>query len=117
MRKLQLSTRITAQVKGRKIEKPLAKRLGGKVQLNSGALPQAGSKGDVKTENELYDSKYTAAESYLLTTKTLNKIEQEALAQQRTPVLSIEFGSNNKRYMVMREQDYLAVIDFYNKNT
>jgi hypothetical protein len=108
----------SAQLHGRDREKPLAKELGGRVQLASGALPQARNKGDVKTDLLLVDSKCTDAASYKLCLKDLEKITREALAMNRIPVLAVQFERDKTTdVMVMRKQDFIAMVKVYEAHT
>ena len=76
-----------------KRERKLADDLGGRTQPNSGSLD--GQKGDVVIDGFTIDDKHvgfnSSAKSYVLTTKTLNKITFEAYEQDREPVLILKF--------------------------
>lgn len=103
---------------GRHREKKLAKQVGGKTQLNSGALSQAHNKGDVKSASVLYDSKTTDKGSYKLTLKDLLKIKLEALGQDRIPAMAIQFERNTAyEFVVLRQQDFLEMLRVYEKDT
>lgn len=106
--------RKSAQRHGREREKPLAKELGGRVQLASGALPQARNKGDVKTDLLLVDSKCTDAKSYNLRLKDIDKIIKEALAINKIPVMAIQFERDKTTdVMLLRKQDFIALVKVY----
>ena len=68
-------------------ERALAKELGGKRQLASGAT--AKEKGDVKTPEVLYDSKETIDNKVTITAEVLAKITYEARQVNRYPGLLI----------------------------
>lgn len=74
----------------KKQEKRVAKKLDGRRQKGSGALP--GHKGDVKTVELLTECKHTSKESIRITRKWLEKISQEADYYGKVPALSIEFS-------------------------
>jgi hypothetical protein len=77
-------------VKSRKQENNLAKKLGGKRQKASGAVTH--HRGDVSTKELLFEAKRTDKDSMSLKKEWLEKITKEALVSNRIPALSIEFG-------------------------
>lgn len=72
-----------------KREKDLAKQFKGFRQPNSGSLITF--KGDIKTEQFLFDSKHTKNKSHSITLEMLEKITKEARAQRKDPGLIISF--------------------------
>lgn len=70
-------------------EKELAKRIGGKTIIASGALD---TKGDVRKKRVLrIEAKTTANDSFRVTTQMMGKIEQAALSADELPALVVEF--------------------------
>lgn len=104
---------------GRKAEKALAHRLGGKQTLASGAV--ASDKGDVKFERKdwkfLLESKSTQNESMSVKLDWACKIYQEALESNRIPLLAIQFtndhGTSEKRgrWIAMPEHFFQELLD------
>ncbi len=72
-------------------EKELAKKLGGRRQLASGALDQ--SKGDVKLDNLLLDSKETIHGSITVKGTDLTKICREATGEGLHPGMILTLGA------------------------
>lgn len=103
---------------GRKAEGSLAKRIKGTQQPGSGAL--AGAKGDVKKNTSsfsfLVENKTTKGESMTLQKEWLLKIYQEALEQERTPALALQFtneaGKSEKRerWVAIPESVWLELV-------
>ena len=71
-------------------EHRVAKKLGGRRQKGSGALP--GHKGDVKTVELLTECKRTEKGSIRITRRWLEKISVEADYYGKVPALAIEFS-------------------------
>jgi len=90
-------------------EKKDSKRLGGRMTPRSGGLWFA--KGDSKDERFLVDSKDSKHERFSITSKMWEKIEKEALLEQRLPVLSIKFGEEPKELVVLDINDFLMLMD------
>lgn len=87
--------------RSRKQERERAKETGGKVQSGSGSSWRA--RGDVRTEEELEQLKYTDKLAYRLDVREWRAIESDARSQGREPVLIIEFSEHNLRLKVTRE--------------
>lgn len=102
------------QRRGREREKPLAKRMGGYMQPNSGAL--AGSKGDIHCGWLLVDSKLTDKQQYTIKAKDWHKHETDALKQEQSPVFSIKLGDGTE-LIVMRHTDFEAMRKVYEAHT
>lgn len=78
---------------GRKAEKNLSKRVGGRVTIASGALDF--QKGDIRAGDFLIESKSTEKESFSLPLNYLCKIKAEALTANKYPALAINFTTSN----------------------
>lgn len=70
-------------------EKEVASALGGRVRPNSGATLYA--KGDVLTPLFLVEAKTTERKSFSLTQDLLKKIESEAFAEGKDPLMIVRF--------------------------
>lgn len=96
---------------GNAAEKKLAKRLGGKATIASGALEFA--KGDIVMDSFLVESKSTLSDSLGVKIDWLAKINQEALEKGRKPALAVQFvtGSGsvvkNGSWVLIKESDFL----------
>ena len=90
--------------KARKLEKKLAKRLGGRTQPASGATPFA--KGDIKLKNLLVEVKQTGKSRFTLTLKLFKKIRREAQEERKTPMMILEI--QGEKFVVM---DYTDVFE------
>ena len=91
-----LSPKMGAGEKSRKAlvndhEKQLAKKLGGRRQKNSGALPA--HKGDIVLSNFLLDSKETVNNSIIVSGRDLVKITHEADGENRVPGLVLTLSN------------------------
>ncbi len=95
--------------KSKKQEERIAKQIGGKTVVASGAL--WGAKGDIRTDKYLVEAKYTDTNHYTLNVKTWNKIEQEAIKDGlRIPVMCVSI--KNKDYAILTVDDFI----FLNKS-
>lgn len=103
---------------GRVAEKNTAKRLGGRLQPGSGNMD--GAKGDVVVESErpfLLENKATTNDSMSVKLDWLLKVYQEALEQNRTPALAIQFTSlsgvseKRGRWVMIPEAAFKELID------
>ncbi len=90
---------------GKRSEVHLAKSLGARLTLNSGAV--AGSKGDMKHRGEVFkvlmEAKSTTGLTLALQHEWLAKIEREALAKSSIPALAISFVTPEGRAKGMGE--------------
>lgn len=78
-----------AQRRAPQQEEEIAKRLGGRTTLASGALDQ---KGDVEVKNVVrLEAKTTQKKSFSVTREMVRKIEEAALGANALPVVEIEF--------------------------
>lgn len=100
---------------GRKSEKNLSKRIGGKQRIGSGAI--AGLKGDILKDGFLLEAKSTVGESFSVKKEWLLKIYQEALEETKTPAFAINFtdssGKSEKRerWVAVPEHIWVEIID------
>ena len=93
-----------------KQEKEIAKELGGRVQIASGAFDD---KGDVSTDKFLVECKITRYGYYNLNVTTWNKIRKEAYNVGKCPLLIIElrdYMNRPDRLVILRHDDF----DYYN---
>lgn len=88
-------------------EKALARKLGGSV--NSGSGNGWVRKGDVRTEDELFELKITSAKSYSLKDVELEKNSNQALIDGRIPIFLVEFKSSGNAWVIMSKDDYLTL--------
>ena len=91
----------------RKQEQMLAKNLDGTVNAGSGT--QWLRKGDVRTDNELFELKITSAKSYSLKDAELEKTYNQALVDGRIPVFMVEFKSTGNAWIILSKEDYLTL--------
>lgn len=90
---------------GQRAEKRAAKRMGGRQQPGSGS--QQHSKGDIKLERFLVESKSTIHESLGLKLEWFRKISKEAIDINREPALAIQFVDGAGR--TIPDGDWVAV--------
>ena len=88
-------------------EKRLARELGGQVTPRSGAGWRV--KGDVRTDDELVEAKWTGKTQVTIKAEVLQKISDEAAAELRRPVTAFDVGG--QRYVVMPEFYYAELRD------
>lgn len=100
-----------------KQEKHIAKIVQGKCQANSGAT--LFSKGDVKTDNWLFEAKtcMTDKQSFSIKKEWLTKLENEAFAMNKEFfALAFNFGPNNgKNFYIMDEKTFKQIIILLNE--
>ena len=90
--------------KSKKQEERIAKQIGGKTVIASGALWSC--KADVRNDKYLVEAKYTDTNYYTLNVRTWNKIAQEAIKDGlRVPVMCIDI--KKKSYAVLRVDDFI----------
>lgn len=102
-----------------KQERALAKKLVG-ASVNSGSGNGWIRKGDVRTDDELFELKITDAKSYSLKDAELQKLSDQALIDGRIPVFMVEFKSTGNKYVILSEDDYLMLreeVNFGNEVT
>jgi len=88
-------------------EKALARKLGGSV--NSGSGNGWVRKGDVRTEEELFELKITSAKSYSLKDAELEKNYEQALVDGRLSVFMVEFKTTVNAWVILSKDDYLTL--------
>lgn len=97
--------RTEGQKQSRKHEDRLAKKVGGRRQVASGAF--WGAKGDVRSDDLLIEHKWTGKLSVSIKAAVLEKIFREAIAISRMPVLGLSLNGEN--YVVLQEDDFLEL--------
>lgn len=93
-------------------EKAVAKQMGGKQVVNSGAT--AFSKGDVLTDEWLIECKTCMQEkkSFAIKKEWLLKNREEAFAMGRPyNTLCFDFGNNGDRYYIVDERTFIKMQD------
>lgn len=88
-------------------ERRLATKLGGTV--NSGSGNGWVRKGDVRTEDELFELKITSAKSYSLKDAELEKNYEQALVDGRIPIFMVEFKTTGNAWVIMTKDDYMTL--------
>lgn len=88
-------------------ERRLAKELTGTV--NSGSGNGWVRKGDVRTEDELFELKITDAKSYSLKDAELDKLTTQALVDGRLPIFMVQFKTTGNEWVIMSKDDYLML--------
>lgn len=78
---------------GRASEKRLAKNLGGRARIASGAFE--GAKGDIDLGSILLEAKSTTRSSIALKFDWLAKISHEARSEGKTPALSVSYVNDD----------------------
>ena len=97
-----------------KQEKKIAKQVSGKQVANSGAT--AFSKGDVVTDNWLFEAKTKTTESNSFSIKRdwINKNREEAFAMGKDyNALVIDFG-DGKQFYLLDEKTFLQMLQVFN---
>lgn len=98
-------------------EKDFAKTLGGKRQKMSGAHPDY--KGDVLSEEFLGEAKQTANKSLTIKEDWLVKIDNEAMACNKMPIMSLKFLNMNLKtpneWYLMPKYVFEILFDAYNE--
>lgn len=93
-----------------KQEKAVAKAIGGKQTVNSGATPF--SKGDVTTNDWLFECKTSTAAkaSFSIKREWLDKNREEAFAMGKYyNALVFDYGNGGKRYYVIDEKTFIKM--------
>lgn len=88
-------------------ERTLARSLNGTV--NSGSGNGWIRKGDVRTEDELFELKITDAKSYSLKDVELEKLTNQALVDGRMPIFMVQFKTTGNEWVIMSKDDYLMM--------
>ena len=94
--------------KSKKQEMKIAKDIGGKVTLASGALYFQNA--DVRSDEFLIEAKTTGSSYYSLKESIWNKVEKEALKDNfRTPLMHIQLLDGAFEYVVMNINTFYAL--------
>lgn len=88
-------------------EKNLKKRVNGRLTVNSGAT-SVFDKADVDTSVFKIECKTTDKKSYSLKKSILDKVNKEAIFQNKMPLMEIEIGHD--KYIVSKSEDFWAII-------
>ena len=100
------------QKQSQKHEKRIAKKVGGSRTAASGAFWSR--KGDVRSDDLLFEHKWTGKKSFSLKADVLEKIVLEAVIDSRMPVLGLSL--NNKNYVLLTEDDFLEMREKFQDN-
>lgn len=79
-------------------ERRIAREEGGRVQPGSGSSWRA--RGDVKTEDDLIEVKYTDAASFRLVEADWQEHRRRSLTQGKNPVMIVEFSTTGTRIKI-----------------
>lgn len=90
-------------------ERRAAKKHGGVV--NKGSGNGWVHKGDVRTDEHLFEFKTTNDKSYRLTEDELVEAEVNALRAGRRALFGISFGRSGRNWIVLSEEDYLDLTE------
>ncbi len=93
-------------------ERRLARELGGKVTPRSGAGWVV--KGDVRSEDEMLEAKWTGATQVTIKAKVLEKLRDEAVAELRRPLAV--FTVNKQDYVILPVHAYAELRDMANRS-
>ena len=86
-----------------------AKAFGANLTPRSGGLWFA--KGDSKSDKFLIDSKDSKHNRFSITDKMWQKVEKEALLNNRVPILSVKFGDKNIELVALDLNDFIEIIE------
>lgn len=98
---------------GKRAEKIFARKRKLKTQPASGALKVPSLKGDVKSDDVLFDLKTTGKKQFTVTQAMMRKIEKEALGMDKMPCLAIRFDESDREYAVIRMDDFMEIQQEY----
>lgn len=91
-------------------EKEIAKRIGGKVTPGSGSKYQ---KGDVRLKGFVrVEAKTTKHASFSVTTKLIDKLEQETFGSGEIPIFEIELGGGTHTAIVLPKDALELITEF-----
>ena len=97
---MRLHLNLPVRKRAQYSERRAAQMIKGRLQPNSGAMPQMRHKADVKSEKFLLEDKTTTKGSYSLRVETWRKLSSQAFANNRLPILRIEFASGPTLYVL-----------------
>lgn len=89
-------------------ERDLAEKLGGRVQIASGAINRFDLKADVVSEEFLCDDKVCGGKSFSITLKLWKKLSKEAWMNDKRPLMRINFVEGEPVF-VMDELTFLEL--------
>ena len=92
------------KARSQKREKQIAKEIGGRAHIASGALWFR--KADASNDLFLIEDKFTDASVYRVVYNTLLKLEHQALRIGKTPIFRFGFMKAAKNFVIVRECDY-----------
>lgn len=92
------------KARSQKREKQVAKDIGGRAHIASGALWFR--KSDASNELLLIEDKFTDSNVYRVEYKTLLKLEQQALKIGKTPIFRFGYEKAAKNFVIVRACDY-----------
>lgn len=95
---------MATQKDSQRQERALSRKIGGTV--NSGSGNGWVRKGDVRSDNELWELKITSAKSYALKDAELEKNSTQALIDGRIPIFLIEFKTSGNAWAILSKEDY-----------
>ena len=81
--------KLTNRERGDEHERITAKNVGGQTQPNSGASPWLSHKGDVSSDNFIYQCKTTDKNRYTLTQRVLGEIYRQAKLTGKEPAVVV----------------------------
>lgn len=102
----KIRTRANKRALSKLSEKKGARRLGGRVQPASGALPDAGLKGDITTKDFVVEDKITRHSSFRVTVDLLKKVRGEAVRAGKRPAMRVTLQEDNLTVYVLLESDF-----------
>lgn len=118
---LDRKKKASAGIHGVRSEKRVAKRIGARTQIASGALP--GAKGDMTAQDFLIEAKSTVNGSLAVTLNWLSKIAGEAENVSKTPALAITFVRSDgtpqndaSRWVMITEDTFKKVMRILEEN-
>jgi hypothetical protein len=102
----KLVQKFTQKKKSQKLEKSLARNLGGRTTPGSGAF--SFHKGDVNSDIWLAEHKYTDKSKYRLSLKIWEKIKEEAQSYNKLPLMEVVINgeSNPLKLIIVSLQDF-----------
>src|SRR4051812_11470837 len=100
MATVRIRQHLTKKQRSKRSEKETAKFFKGRVQPASGAMRVAKLKGDVIAKNYLIDDKITISGAYTVNLKFWRKLNAEAMALDKHPVVRVEFEGRATVYVI-----------------
>lgn len=67
-------------------------------------------KGDLRTDNEMFEFKTTNKETYPLSASELMRLRDHALLDNRMPVFEVEFAARGVTCVVLMKDDFKAIV-------